>query len=169
MVRAGRGFTVLAAVAVALGLAGCSDARTPPESTASIQPSSSSQSPSTTATTGPLPTPSATAPHYDPEATAQDNLDYFDTVNKKLFAAKAGAAGRAIIDNLARAGFEKKAMQVTPDRTPIGNTTDSIEFSVRLGAQCLIGQSSGGSYTSLVAPALADGSCLVGKTRPIDW
>ena len=90
-------------------------------------------------------------------------------MNKKLLAAKTHASGRSIIDNLVRAGFAKSAMQVTPDRTPIGNATDSIEFSVRIETQCLIGQSSGGSYTSLVAPALADGSCLVGKTRTIDW
>ena len=60
-------------------------------------------------------------------------------------------------------------MQVTPDTTPTRNNTDSIQFSVQLGNECLIGQFGGGEYTSVVAPALATGGCLVGKTRPIDW
>ena len=153
----------LAVLATCAGLAGC--ASPPPEPPATSIPTAAP----TAAGPTPSPTYSAAAPQFDPDGSARSNLDYFDAVNRKLFAAKAGATGRAIVDNLARAGFDKSAMQVTPDRTPIGNRTDSIEFSVRLDAQCLIGQSSGGSYTSLVAPALADGACLVGKTRPIDW
>ncbi|HEY9477297.1 MAG TPA: hypothetical protein VIQ26_02585 [Microbacteriaceae bacterium] len=160
----GRFRGVLAALAVlasCAGLAGCAPPPEPPAPSAPIAAPTASPTPS--------PTHSVAAPQYDPDGSARSNLDYFDAVNRKLFAAKADATGRAIVDNLARAGFDKRAMQVTPDRTPIGNRTDSIEFSVRLDAQCLIGQSSGGSYTSLVAPALADGACLVGKTRPIDW
>jgi pyruvate/2-oxoglutarate dehydrogenase complex dihydrolipoamide acyltransferase (E2) component len=176
MVRPGRTLAALAALAVVLGIAGCTDTATPPAATppAATQPAATPSAASPSPATGsPSATPSAKAaadvPHFDPDGTARDNLEYFDAVNKKLLAAKGRASGRSIIDNLVRAGFDKSAMQVTPDRTPIGNATDSVEFSVRIETECLIGQSSGGSYTSLLAPALDGGSCLVGKTRNIDW
>lgn len=161
MVRPGRSTAVLLALFVAVGLAGCigtTPERMPTPSTA--------QTPST------LPSPSQTAPPeptYNPTGTARDNLAFFDSVNQTLLSAKPAAHGRTIIDNLVAAGFDKKAMQVTPDATPTRNATDSIEFSVRLGDDCLIGQSSGGKYTSLIGPALDTGACLVGKTRAINW
>ncbi len=79
------------------------------------------------------------------------------------------ATGKSIIDSLVAAGFEKAAMQVTPDATPGGLAVDSIEFSVLAGEDCLIGQVRGADYTSTIAPALSNGACLVGKTRTIDW
>ena len=42
-------------------------------------------------------------------------------------------AGRAYIDALVAAGFDKAAMQVTPDQTTVGNPAESIQFSVRWG------------------------------------
>lgn len=87
----------------------------------------------------------------------------------KLFTANGSAKGRDIIDNLVAAGFDKAAMQVTPDKTAINGQVDSILFSVKLGAQCLLGQHGGGGYTSSVQAALVSGGCLIGKTRPIDW
>ncbi|MEO7006627.1 MAG: hypothetical protein ABI275_05165 [Terrimesophilobacter sp.] len=104
-----------------------------------------------------------------PGGTAKENLSYFDLVDDALFAAQPQADGRAIIDGLVAAGFDKSAMQVTPDSTPTHNDTDSIQFAVQLGSDCLIGQFGGGEYSSVVGPALATGGCLVGKTRPIDW
>ena len=109
------------------------------------------------------------APQLVPDGTAKENLPYFDSVNNALFAAQPHANGRAIVDSLVVAGFDKSAMQVTPDTTPTHNSTDSIQFAVQLGSDCLIGQFGGGEYSSVVGPALATGGCLVGKTRPIDW
>ncbi|KZE41717.1 hypothetical protein AVW09_02970 [Microbacterium sp. T32] len=80
-------------------------------------------------------------------------------------------AGRAYIDALVGAGFDKAAMQVTPDQTTIGNPAESIEFSVRLGADCLVGQvgPSIGDPVTAVLPGLSTGGCLIGETRAIDW
>lgn len=134
-------------------------------------------------TTLPLPLPtssphSTNAPSSEPDpdptllpgGTALANLDYFDFVNNRLLAVNGNPAGEAIIDNLVAAGFDKAAMQVTPDKTAVLNgPADSIEFSVRTSDDCLIGQFAGGTYRSLIGPVLSDGGCLVGKTRPIDW
>ncbi|GAA3741074.1 hypothetical protein GCM10022239_16010 [Leifsonia bigeumensis] len=129
----------------------------------------------------PLPTttPSDTAPptvEPDPDptmlpgGTALANRKYFDFVNNRLLAVNSNPAGRAIIDNLVAAGFDKSAMQVTPDTTSqLRLPADSIEFSVRLHDDCLIGQFIGGKYFSTIGPMLTNGSCLIGDTRPIDW
>ncbi len=112
-------------------------------------------------------------PERDPEllpgGSALANRDYFDFVNERLLERAPDAQGKAIIDNLVAAGFEKAAMQVTPDATPGGLAVDSIEFSVLAGEDCLIGQVRSADYTSTIAPMLSNGACLVGKTRVIDW
>lgn len=109
-------------------------------------------------------------PEMLPGGTALANRDYFDFVNNRLLAVNANPAGQTIIDNLVAAGFDKAAMQVTPDKTSeLRRPVDSIEFSVLIGSDCLIGQFSGGAYHGLVGPVLSGGVCLVGKTRPIDW
>ena len=157
-------FAVLAVLAGVIGLTGCGSpqAVTP---TASQAPVGSST---------PTPAPAApAAPQLVPEGTAEENLPYFDSINNALLAAGSQANGRAIIDSLVAAGFDKRAMQVTPDTTPTRNKTDSIQFAVQLGSECLIGQFGGGQYTSVAGPALATGGCLVGKRAPstgkADW
>jgi hypothetical protein len=60
-------------------------------------------------------------------------------------------------------------MEVTPDRTSINAQADNIQFSVRLNGTCLVGQFGGAGYASYAGPLLADGRCLIGTTRPIDW
>jgi hypothetical protein len=144
----------------AAALAGCS--QTPPSAKPTATPAASA---ATTATTAPTPTPT---PTFDANGTAADNKLFFDSVNTALFAANGSANGRTIIDNLVNAGFDKAAMQVTPDTTSTGGRVDAILFSVRIGKSCLLGQH-GSAYSSAVEPALSNGTCLVGKTRPIDW
>ncbi|MBW8872796.1 MAG: hypothetical protein JF618_11790, partial [Leifsonia sp.] len=106
-----------------------------------------------------------------PGGTAQENLPFFDKVNQATLAANPNAQGRDFIDALVAAGFTKADMQVTVDTTTIGLKANSIQFSVRMGDTCLIGQNGAdaGGYSSLVAPALSTGACLIGDTRPIDW
>ena len=62
-------------------------------------------------------------------------------------------------------------MQLTPDNTTIGNPAESIEFSVRWGEECLVGQvgPSIGAPVATVLPGLSTGGCLIGQTRAIDW
>lgn len=142
---------------LAFALAGCSPAA----------PTPTAKSPSTSASPDQS-APPAPAPTYRPDGSAQANKAWFDAVNTKLFAADGGANGRAIIDSLVSAGFDKAAMQVTPDKTSINGGVDSILFSVKIGDSCLLGQR-GGGYSSAVETALASGLCLIGKTRAIDW
>ncbi len=129
------------------------------------------KSPNASASSTPAPTPTVT-PTLVPGGTAQDNKAFFDLVNTRLVSSNGSANGRQIVDNLVQAGFDKSAMQLTPDKTTINGNVDSILFSVLVGKDCLLGQLSGGKYTSSVQRSFTQGtatSCLVGKTRPIDW
>jgi hypothetical protein len=152
----GAGVSMLGIFVLGVSLAGCSSIA--PEPSVSV----TSAAPSSTASPAPVAS-------FLPDGTARANKAWFDTVNAKFFAANGSANGRAIIDSLIAAGFEKAAMQVTPDKTSINGGVDSILFSVKIGDSCLLGQHGGGGYSSAVEAALKSGLCLVGKTRTIDW
>jgi len=124
----------------------------------------------------PVPTPTAkpsssTAPKptLDLNGTAQQNLAYFDEVNKKFIDEGGDLGGRPFIDNLVKAGFPKSDLEVTPDRTTVNLAADNISFSVRLGTTCLIGQYGNTGYASTAQKLLSTGRCLIGTTRTIDW
>jgi hypothetical protein len=153
---------MIAVLVVGAVLAGCSATAT---ATSGATPGPVNPSASTSA---PSATPSA-APTFVAGGSADDNRAFFDYTNSTLFASNGSANGRTIIDTLVAAGFDKASMQVTPDKTSINGTVDSILFSVKLGGECLLGQHGGGGYSSAVEAALKNGSCLIGKTRPIDW
>ena len=120
----------------------------------------------------PLPTqsasPSASAAPVDP-LDAQKVL--FDETNTATIAAGGGAnpGGRAFIDALVAAGFDKGSMEVTPDETAIALDADNVQFSVKLGEDCLVGQYGNVGYQSTVLPVLASGRCMIGITRTINW
>lgn len=148
---------------VSLGVAGCTSADAPTgPTTSSVHP--------TSAPTGSA-TPAPSTPTLVPGGTAQENLPFFDKVNRATLAANPNAKGRDFIDALVAAGFPKADMQVTADTTTIGLKANSIQFSVRMGETCLIGQNGAdaGGYSSQATPVLATGACLIGETRPIDW
>ncbi len=147
---------LVAGVSVAV-LAGCA-----PEPTATPTP---------TATATADPTPSA-APALVPDGSAEDNLPVFTAVAEQVWGTEQRGEGRAYVDRLVAAGFDREAMQLTPDQSTVGNPAESIQFSVRWGEEeCLIGQvgPSTGAVVTTVMPQLAGGRCLVGATRPIDW
>jgi hypothetical protein len=150
----------VAAAALAVTLAGC------------VQGAKPQNTPTTAPATSAAPTPTPTvAPAFVPGGTASDNKAFFDYINQQVVTAKGNAAdGPSFITSLRDNGFPGDAMQVTPDITTVGVKADSIQFSVHLSDACLIGQwSAVGGYTSLVAPALASGGCLIGQTRTIDF
>ena len=127
-----------------------------------------------TPTTAPKPTSSASstpepAPAINLNGTANQNRAYFDVVNEKFIAAGGDLSGRPFIDNLVKAGFPKVDMEVTPDRTAVNLAADNIEFSIRFGTTCLIGQYGNTGYSSTVQKLLSTSRCLVGTTRTIDW
>lgn len=144
---------------VALALAGCINGEPMPVPTPSGSASASSS---------PTPAPRPD-PKLHPDGTAAANKQFFDFVNKNFNATHGMSDGRSIIDNLVANGFIKSDMEVTYDTTALDIPVDSIVFSVRIKGECLIGQFSASGYSSLQAPLLGTGTCLVGTTRPIDW
>jgi hypothetical protein len=141
-------------------LSGCSaPAPSPSPSTTSASPRASAS-------------PTPTTPTIVPGGSAAENLPVFTDVVAKVWAGPDKAAGRAYIDALVGAGFDKAAMQVTNDTSTVGNPAESIEFSVLWsGGECLVGQVGPaiGNPVTAVLPELSDGTCLLGKTRTIDW
>lgn len=159
-------------IALALTLSGCG------VSNAQVGASSAAVDPSGEPETDPESEPAPdTAPppgpelaaEFDPDGTADENLAFFDDVNARFLAADPSPGGRPIVDNLVAAGFDRQAMELTRDTTPIGRQTDSVQFSVRVGDACLVGQASDSGYVGIVGPALAGPRCLIGELRPIDW
>ncbi|WP_191966770.1 DUF6993 domain-containing protein [Microbacterium testaceum] len=170
----GRPLAALTVVAV-LGLAGCTGQTPDPgsvgtaDASASAAETSAAQTPSADASASTVPT--AAAPTFVAGGTAAQNLPFFAQVVSGVWSGPDQAKGRAYIDALTAAGFDKAAMQVTADQSTIGNPAESIEFSVRSGDECLVGQvgpSIGNPVTS-VLPGLSSGGCLIGQTRTIDW
>lgn len=116
--------------------------------------------------------PTTEAPVYMPDGTAEDNLPVFESVTVQVWSASGSSSGQAYVDALVAAGFDKSAMQVTQDLTTVGNPVESLQFSVRWGDdKCLVGQvgPSTGDPVTIVMDQLAEGRCLIGNTRPIDW
>ncbi|MFJ6427819.1 MULTISPECIES: DUF6993 domain-containing protein [Microbacterium] len=151
---------VLAVTAVsALLLSGCAPEPAPTASpSSSATPDADSTAPS--------------APVLVPDGSAEDNLPVFTATAEGIWATDQRGSGRAYIDALIGAGFDRESMQVTQDQTTVGNPAESLQFSVRWGQdECLVGQvgPSTGQVVTAVLPQLAEGRCLVGTTRPIDW
>ena len=153
-----RSLAVTAALAAALLLAGCVGDTTTP-----------APAPTTTSTAAATPAPTPTPLALVPDGTASENLEFFASVVRATLDAKPDAGGRAIVDSLVAAGFDKAAMEVTPDRTAVDLEADNNQFSVRTSDGCIVGQSGNVGFQSFVAAELATGTCLVGHTRAIDW
>jgi len=151
----------LAGTALTLALTGCVGGEPAPVPT--DEPAQSA-GPSA----GPSPSPTQSR-ELNLQGTALENLPYFNDVNRAWFASGGATDGRSLIDNLVAAGFPKEAMEVTPDRTSINAQADQIQYSVRINGTCLIGQFGGDHYNGSAQAMLANGKCLIGTTRPIDW
>lgn len=147
---------------IALSVTACSPPHGQPPETS--QPHSSASPTSTP----PLPSGAPSATQADAEAA----LTSFAAVTARIWESDARGQGRAYIDALTQAGFAKDEMQVTADRSTVGNPAESLLFSVAWSdTQCLVGQvgPSTGEPVTAVMPRLSDGACLAGTTRPIDW
>nr|WP_218853209.1 hypothetical protein [Microbacterium immunditiarum] len=155
------------AIVLALALSALLSACTQPSS----EPTTTSTAGPSTPAASPTPTPTPTQPVLVPDGTAEENLPLFAQVVETVWASPGRVSGRAYIDALVAAGFDKAAMQVTNDQTTIGDPAESIQFSVLWDDECLIGQvgPATGEPVAVIVPALAEGGCLIGNTRPIDW
>ena len=150
--------TLVVTAAVAL-LAGCS----------ANEPEASPSSSTTSAPSNSVPEETATPLALNPDGTADENLEFFNSVMTPFLTASPESGGHEIIDHLVEAGFDKSQMEVTPDTTAVGLEADNIQFSVRMNDTCIVGQSGNVGYHSIAAPILSTGTCLVGNTRAIDW
>lgn len=156
--------TGVAAVAVCALVAACAPERSDTvPMPVPVPTSSASPTPAAAPTAEPDPDPTLL-----PQGAALANRDYFDFVNKKLVAVNANPSSSAIVENLINAGFPKKSLEVTPDRTtPLRGPADSIQFAVHTSKDCLVGQFKDGHYSSMVAPTVNGEACLVGDTQKI--
>lgn len=138
------------------------DAGAAPETDAAVAPSDGAAA---------APQEPAAPAAFVPDGNAAANLPIFTETVKSVWGSDSKDQGRAYIDALVGVGFDKAAMQVTADRTTIGDQAESIQFSVVFAGECLIGQvgPATGEPHTVVAPVLSTGACLVGGTRPIDW
>ncbi|GAA3770146.1 hypothetical protein GCM10022240_23060 [Microbacterium kribbense] len=170
-----RALTLIVALGVAVTLAGCTGGGSAdpvvagPATTGTVAPPASVSPPPVVEPSG---TPGATSTQPHAAGTAQQNLPRFRAVVAQVAAGAGKVEGRAYIDALVTAGFDKKAMQVTQDQSTVGHPAESIEFSVRWpDGQCLVGQvgPDTGAPVTTVLPGLAGGGCLLGATRVIDW
>lgn len=129
---------------------------------------SAAETPSPTPSGAPVITPDeipAEAPQFVPDGTAEQNRAFFDYVVSRHIV-DGGGLGRAdFIGVLTGAGWVAELIEATADATPLGNAADAVTFAVQAGEECLVGQWNG-EYSSVIAPRLASGTCLVGTAHP---
>lgn len=106
-------------------------------------------------------------PELLPGGTAVQNQLYFEYVLEQYRAANGIGTADGLVATLETAGFEKAAMEVTPEYTSIGLVSDSVVVSVNVQGQCLVGQVFPDHILSEIAAPLGTGRCLVGATHPI--
>ena len=146
-----RTFALAVATVISLALGGCAVG---PNATPNATPSSTT----------------ATALAFLRDGDAQDNKVIFDQLLSGVATIDQQHPGRAMVDALVSAGFRKKSIQVTEDRTKTNIPADSVIVSVRIDRSCLIGQRTiDREYFSSIESALKTGGCLIGTTRTIDW
>lgn len=113
------------------------------------------------------------APAFLAGGTASENEKYVNYILRKSIRDGVEINGVNAVNTLANAGFDKAAMQVSFDESRTGLAADNIFVSVRVNADCLIGQivASDKTVTTSVQPAVGPDKtvCLIGQTRPIDW
>lgn len=114
----------------------------------------------------------AEPPKFFPDGSAEQNLPYFADVLQRYAAGEGAIEGRPVVDAVVEAGFDRAAMQVSFDRTETNLVADNIFVSVRIGADCLVGQlvTADREAYAVVAPAVGPDAdvCLIGETREID-
>lgn len=105
-----------------------------------------------------------TAPPFHPGGDAPANFDYFNYLNLSLILSRPKPSVADFVNGLVAGGFDRAAISFTTDITSVGLASDSFQFAVHIGGQCLIGQfgSGSGGYRSMVAPELVGVGCLVG-------
>lgn len=113
------------------------------------------------------------APKFVPDGTAEQNLPFFTETIRKYAAGDQPIKGQPVAQAVIDAGFDPAMMQFSFDQSKTGLTADNIFISVRVGADCLIGQlvTADRSFVAKDEPAIGPNGdiCLIGITRSVDW
>lgn len=120
-----------------------------------------------------LPAAPEVEPVFIPDGSAEENLPFFTETLRTYTLGDKPVTGEPISTTLIDAGFQKEQMQVSFDLSKTGLVADSIFVSVRIDADCLIGQviEEDRSFAVEVADAVGPQNdiCLIGETRSIIW
>jgi hypothetical protein len=112
-------------------------------------------------------------PVFVPGGTAEENLPFFTEVLRKYAVGDEPVRGEPIARAIIDAGFDPAMMQFSFDQSKTGLAADNIFVSVRVGADCLVGQvvAEDRSIVAQNEPALGPNGdiCLIGNTRSVDW
>jgi hypothetical protein len=148
------GVPVVLALAVAAIATGCTGPVTDP-------------APEPTASGNRTPGPVANAQNA-PTGDAEADLAFFDATNSALYAADEKSTAREYAEALVVAGFSAADIAFSADTTAIGLEREAIEFAVRDGEDCLVGQVGSWGYRSAVVAPIATGACLIGEPLTLD-
>ncbi|MGT2462327.1 DUF6993 domain-containing protein [Sinomonas atrocyanea] len=125
--------------------------------------------PATSAPAAPAPTPSParSLSRFDPGASPTENLGVFTrTLEGAARSASSSSVDASTLTGaLAAAGFAPSAMQRSADQTSANLQAPVLTVSVRVGADCLVGQfvRSDASISTELATPVAQGACLIGR------
>lgn len=113
------------------------------------------------------------APEFVPGGSAEENLPYFTELIRGYAASESPITGQPVAQAVIDGGFDPTMIQFSFDETKTGLVADNIFVSVRVGAECLIGQlvTADRGFVTAVEPAVgpAGDICLIGTTRAVDW
>ena len=153
---------VLAGLALAVGLAGCS---TEPNGQGTLD-SGSSAAPATDGSgadssdgaDGGADSSDGPAAPSVPDAVGSLEVELRKLAGTSPTPDRAGMTGA-----FAAAGFEPASVEVSADRTPTGLKVDAMQAAAVRDAQCIFGEVRDGAVTVSVLPVLSDGGCFIGN------
>lgn len=96
----------------------------------------------------------------------QPHIDY--VIEAAISESRTRVAGRDVVDLLVTLGYEKDAMELTPDFSLIELPADSTSLAIRFEGECVVTQWGNDWFVSSVEPVVAGGVCLLGRTVSLD-
>lgn len=135
--------------------------------TPSARPGTAAPATSAPAAPSPTPSPARSLSRFDPGASPTENLGVFTrTLEGAARSASSSSVDASTLTGaLAAAGFAPSAMQRSADQTSANLQAPVLTVSVRVGADCLVGQfvRSDASISTEIAAPVAQGACLIGR------
>ena len=105
---------------------------------------------------------------FDPDASAEENLAFFEDTLVTSGAGSGITTSDAPIAKLVEAGFSSDSITYTLDATKRQFAADSISIAIEFAGQCLIGQYSTTWVSTGVGDVLPTGECLIGEVNRVE-